>query len=163
MLLVGTIQNLYTTDKTKILNFCSLNEAYPRLRLLPPFDFRFTSGNPETMEYEFDMKYAQWLLSAPNAFIDFMQIIYNMYLGYDVFLLISEDNNLEQYIESLLKFIQQRYGYNGVIIKSMEDLFNAEDQQPTGICAMNLQDDKERLTIMLEEQRQSIGGFMPYE
>ena len=94
MLLVGTIQNLYTTDKTKILNFCSLNEMYPRLRLLPPFDFRFTSGNPETMEYEFDMKYAQWLLSDPNAFIDFMQIIYNMYLGYDVFLLISEDNIL---------------------------------------------------------------------
>ena len=62
-----------------------------------------------------------------------------------------------------MKFIQQRYGYNGIIIKSMEDLFNAEDQQPTGICAMNLQDDKERLAIMLEEQRQSIGGFMPYE
>lgn len=164
MLMVGTIQNLATTNKTKVLNFCSLNEKYPRLKLLPPIDFRTcTSGNPESAEYEFDMQYAQWLLSDNNAFIDLMQIVYSIYQGYDVFLLITDDIIMEQYTQSLLKFIQQRYGYNGFYIKSMEDLFNAEDQPITGVGLMNLLDDKERLSLMVEESRQESRGFMPYE
>ena len=164
MLMVGTIQHLTTTDKTKILNFCSFNENYPRLKLLPPIDFRTTtSGNPESRDYEFDLQYAQWLLNDPNAFIDLMQIVYSLYQGYDIYLLVSEDITMEQYTQSLLKFIQQRYGYNGYYINSIEDLFNAEDQQISGIGAMNLHDDKERLSLMLEEARQnnSFGG-MPY-
>ena len=163
MLMVGTIQNLATTNKTKVLNFCSLNEKYPRLKLLPPIDFRNCTSGRESSEYEFDMQYAQWLLSDPNAFIDLMQIVYSMYQGYDVFLLITDDLIMEQYTQSLLKFIQQRYGYNGFYIKSLEDLFNAEDQPINGVALMNLLDDKERLSLMVEESRQQVcGGFVPY-
>ena len=160
MLMVGKIQNLYTTNKTKILNFCSLNEQYPRLHLLPPMDFRMMPvSNPEMAEYEFDIRYASWLLQDENAFIDLMQIVFSLYQGYDVFLLVSDDINLEAYTQSLLKFIQQRYGYNGFYITCIEDLFNAEDQVISGIGAVNLHDDKERLAYMLEEKRQSLGGF----
>ena len=161
MLMVGKIQNLYTTNKTKILNFCSLNEQYPRLHLLPPMDFRMMPvSNPEMAEYEFDIRYANWLLQDSNAFIDLMQIVFSLYQGYDVFLLVSDDINLEAYTQSLLKFIQQRYGYNGFYITCIEDLFNAEDQVISGIGAVNLHDDKERLAYMLEEKRQSLGGFV---
>ena len=161
MLMVGKIQNLYTTNKTKILNFCSLNEQYPRLHLLPPMDFRMMPvSNPEMAEYEFDIRYANWLLQDSNAFIDLMQIVFSLYQGYDVFLLVSDDINLEAYTQSLLKFIQQRYGYNGFYITCIEDLFNAEDQVISGIGAVNLHDDNERLAYMLEEKRQSLGGFV---
>ena len=143
--MVGTIQNLYTTDKTKILNFCSLNEQYPRLHLLPPMDFRMMPvANPEAAEYEFDMRYANWLLQDENAFIDLMKIVFSLYQGYDIFLLVSDDITLEAYTQSLLKFIQQRYGYNGFYITCIEDLFNAEDQVISGIGAVNLHDDKEK-------------------
>ena len=93
MLMVGKIQNLYTTNKTKILNFCSLNEQYPRLQLLPPIDFRtMPVSNPELAEYEFDMRYANWLLQDENAFIDLMQIVFSLYQGYDIFLLVITIN-----------------------------------------------------------------------
>ena len=164
MLMIGTIQNLFITNKTKVLNFCSLNEQYPRLNLLPPIDFLvIPSSNPETAEYEFDMRYANWLLNDTNAFIDLMQIVFSLYQGYDVFLLISDDIKLISYTESLIKFIQQRYGYNGFYITCIDDLFNAEDQTISGIGAMNLHDDKERLAYMLEEKRQAINGGIPYE
>lgn len=164
MLMVGTIQNLYTTDKTKVLNFCSLNENYPRLHLLPPMDFKLIPpSNPESAEYEFDMRYANWLLNDTDAFIDLMQIVFSMYQGYDIFLLVSDDIQMEAYTQSLLKFIQQRYGYNGFYITCIEDLFNAEDQVIGGIGAMNLHDDKERLAYILEERRQAMGGGIPGE
>ena len=165
LLFAGTIKNLYVTNSTKIFNICSLNEEYPRLHILPPVDFRFIPAqNPESAEYEFDMRYAQWILSDNNAFFDLMQIVYTLYQGFDVFMLISDsDPSLLQYAESLFKFIQQRYGYNTTIITSQEDLFYAEDQQINGIGAMNLIDDKERLSYILESSRQAAGGPIPNE
>lgn len=165
LLLAGTIKNLYTTNNSKVFNICSLNEQYPRLRILPPIDFRYLPvQSPESAEYEFDMRYAQWILSDQNAFFDLMQIIYSLYQGFDVFLLISDtDPSLDAYAQSLFKFIQQRYGYNTTIINSMEDLFNAEDYQISGLGAINLMDDKERLSFMLEESRQAAGGTIPNE
>jgi len=165
LLLAGTIKNLYTTNNTKIFNICSLNETYPRLRILPPVDFRFMpSQNAEMAEYDFDMRYAQWILTDQNAFFDLMQIVYSLYQGYDVFLLISDiDITLDAYAQSLFKFIQQRYGYNTTIINNVEDLFNAEEYQISGLGAVNLMDDKERLSFMLEESRQAAGGAIPNE
>lgn len=165
LLFAGTIQNLYTTNNTKVFNICSLNESYPRLRVLPPIDLRrIPSQNPEMSEYEFDIRYAQWILSDNNAFFDLMQIVYSLYQGYDVFLLISNiDPSLDAYAQSLFKLIQQRYGINVAIINDIEDLFNAEDVQITGLGAANLMDDKERLSFMLEESRQAAGGAIPNE
>ena len=94
MLLLGRIQNLATTERTKILNFNSLNEKYPRLHLIPPLDL----GSKN--EYDFDMKYAYYLLNDPNAFIDLMQIMYPLYQGEDVFLLV-DDERFEQGINGL--------------------------------------------------------------
>lgn len=165
LLLAGTIKNLYTTNNTKIFNICSLNENYPKLRILPPVDFRmFPVQSYESAEYEFDMRYAQWLLGDSNAFFDLMQVVYSLYQGFDVFLLISDaDPSLDAYAQSLFKFIQQRYGYNTTIIESIDDLFNAEDSQTTPVGTINLLDDKERLSYELETARQAAGGPIPNE
>ena len=165
LLLAGTSMNLTTTNETKILNVSSMNERYPRLHLLPPIDFRcIPPSNPEMAEYEFDLRYAEWLLSNEDAFIDLMQIVFPLYQGFDIFMLITEaDPVLISYNESLFKFIQQRYGYNTVIVRSIEDLFNAEDYQPEGIHVSNLLNDKDRLTYIFESRRLAAGGQIPYE
>ena len=87
-------------------------------------------------------------------------IIYNLYQGKDVFILV--DDNLIDLNESLFKFIQQRYGYNACRINNLEDLIYAEntDFSREGLC--NLDIDKERLSYMLETERLKSGG-KPYE
>lgn len=153
MLMVGTIQNLQTTDNTVVYNFTSLNERYPRLlHLIPPMSLGARS------DYEFDMNYAMYLLSNEPAFFDMMQIVYTMYMGKDVFLLIDGDDRLEMLNESLLKFIQQRYGISAVYITCLDDLLNANDVGFSGIGKLNIQQDKERLAIMVEKIRLQSGG-----
>jgi hypothetical protein len=154
MLLLGRFGNLATTDKTKILNFNSFNEKYPRLHLLPPYSLGAKS------EYDFDVKYAQWIMNDKDAFIDFMQIIYPLYQGYDVFLLVDDGPVMEMLVESLQKFIQQRYGYNSAYITCMDDLLNAEDGDFSELGTLNLQADKERLSYMLESSRLRNGGYV---
>ncbi len=154
MLLLGRIQNLATTERTKILNFNSLNEKYPRLHLIPPLDL----GSKN--EYDFDMKYASFLLNDPNAFFDLMQIMYPLYEGEDVFLLVDDGPVMEMLVESLQKFIQQRYGYNSAYITCVEDLLNANDGDFSELGTMNMRDDRERLSYMLESERIARGGHV---
>jgi hypothetical protein len=155
MLYYGTIQGLNTTENCIVYNFTSLNETYPRLKLYPPENF-----NNNVYDYEFDYMYANYIIYNDNVFFDFMMIIYNLYQGKDVFILV--DDNLIDLNESLFKFIQQRYGYNACRINNLEDLIYAEntDFSREGLC--NLDIDKERLSYMLETERLKSGG-KPYE
>ncbi len=154
MLLLGRIINLATTERTKILNFNSLNEKYPRLHLMPPM----TLGSKN--EYDFDMKYAAFILNDQNAFFDPMQIVYPLYEGDDVFLLVDEGPIMEMIVESFQKFIQQRYGYNSAYITCLDDLLNAEDGDFSELGTLNMRDDRERLSYMLESERLAMGGFV---
>ena len=145
MLLLGRINNLATTERTKILNFNSLNEKYPRLHLMPPMNL----GSKN--EYDFDMKYAAYILNDPNAFFDLMQIMYPLYEGEDVFLLVDDGPVMEMIVESFQKFIQQRYGYNAVRIYTQDDYIQAQNTRmqfdPT-YGLMNLDADKQRYAMM---------------
>ena len=152
MLLLGKIQNLATTERTKILNFNSLNEKYPRLHLMPPLNL----GSKN--EYDFDMKYAAYIMNDPNVFFDLMQIMYPLYEGEDVFLLVDDGPIMEMIVESFQKFIQQRYGYNSAYITCLDDLLNADDGDFSELGTMNMRDDRERLSYMLESERLGRGG-----
>lgn len=109
-------------DKIKEENFIIFNlssylEGYQRLRLQPPMSVY----NPE--EQIFDVNYANFLLNDNNAFHDLMQIILNLYDGKRIYIIYNIDDEYNDLIaESLLKFIQQRYGYNYCIVQSYEDL-----------------------------------------
>ena len=97
-------------------NFTSFKEGGIRLNyLLPRIDLI-------SSDYEFDLAYANYIMNNNNAFVEFFQVIYNLYIGKDVF--IAVDNDLEwaeNVLESLLKFIQERYGYTAIKIESEED------------------------------------------
>lgn len=154
MLLYGTIHGLNTTDNCIVYNFSSMNEQYMRLNLLPPLEFG------KDYDYNFDMMYAQYILNNDNIFFDLMMIVYNLYQGKDVFLLVDDD--VSGLNESLLKFIQQRYGYNASRINNLDDLLYAENTDFSREGLFNLDSDKERLSYMMESERLKNGG-RPYE
>lgn len=154
MLLYGTIQNLITTSHCEVYNFSSLNESYEKLFIMPPFNF---GGD---YNYNFDIMYANYILSNDEIFFNFMKIIFNLYLGKDVFILIDDDERIQALNESLFKLIQQRYGYEAYPIQSMEDFLQAEDSSFSDFGLLNLDQDKERLSYYVERMRLQNGGII---
>lgn len=108
---------------TMVYNITSLNERYrnARLDLLPPNSLGANS------EYDYDIKYMEWVFANDAVFMNFMKIILDLYNGLNVFLVITHEDWADMMLESLLKLIQQRYGYNSISIDNPEDIFYAED------------------------------------
>jgi hypothetical protein len=133
-----------------VLNFTSYNEEYPRLNLYPPEEFGYN------YDLIFDIKYASYILTNDIIFMDFMKIMYNLYLGLDVFILVED--SLEQLNESLFKLIQQRYGYNANRINCYEDFLEAQESSFAEFGLLNIDNDKERLAYLVEIQNLEQAG-----
>ena len=160
MLMYGTakVADMIISSKrvnTVYFNISSLAERYAsiRLALLPP------NSLGANTEYDYDIKYMQWIFGNNSVFMQFMNIMSALYNGADVFLIVTDENWSNITVESLLKLIQQRYGINAVLINTMEDLQYAEDSifEPYGI--INLDQDLERYQCIMA----SIGGIQSGE
>lgn len=138
-------------DNLVIFNFTSMVEGIDKLNIIPPPIER-------TDDYTHDMYYANWLINDPNGFDSLIRLMYLLYLGYDVYLCTSDFYYTENINESLLKFIQARYGYIGNVIHTMEDLdFVKEGEFSLGGLA-NLDMDKDRYTKMAISNIIMYGG-----
>lgn len=144
MLLIGDIRCLPSTDKFIVLNLSSLVEGYPRVHLVPSV---ITAYNDDK---QFDIDYANYILLNDNVFMEFMKIIYPLYMGEDVFLLVSRNENTHDIItESLCKLIQQRYGYNYQLLNSESDIDYYDDSDFSFYGIQTLDMDKERMTNLM--------------
>lgn len=131
-------------------NFTSIKEGMNNLSLLIP-------SNPSLVpnDINFDIQYANYIMNNDNVFVEFFQIIYNLYLGNNVFIAVENDPYFEwaeNLLESLMKLIQERYGYPAVKIESEEDYIFAEsnfvgDFKDYGLY--NLDCDKERFVALV--------------
>jgi hypothetical protein len=156
MLMYGNFHNII--DSGIVYNFTSFREGYIRTPLLvPPNEIGRSSGR------EFDIAYANYLMGNDFVFKSFFDIVYTLYTGMDVYLIVDESDWSENLIESLLKLIQQRYGYNAVKINCFEDYLQANNSRyisefNTQYGLANLDMDKERYTYFIESERIRNGG-----
>ena len=156
MLFYGDSSNIVM--EAKVFNLTSMKEGYPALsRLIPPnYIGLFT-------DREFDIQYANYIMSNDYIFFEFFTIIYSLYSGEDVYIIVSNEDWSENLIESLLKLIQQRYGYNGTRINCFYDYINIKNSKyfdtfAPGYGIQNLDMDKERYSIILANQKGVIDG-----
>lgn len=155
------VLNISFAGEGIVYNLASWKDGYINLRLLiPPNEIgKFTNR-------DFDLAYADYILMNNAVFCEFFQIIYNLYLGIDVYLMISDEDWSENILESLLKLIQQRYGYNAVYIDSDEDYIYARNNMnfdfASGYGLYNLDQDKERFSYLMETFRLNNNGNMLY-
>lgn len=142
MLLVGDFKSLpYARDKFVILNLSSLVEGFPRVHLVPSVTAMYNDDK------QFDIDYANFIISNDNAFMELMKIIYPLYIGEDVFLLVSRNENTHDIVtESLCKLIQQRYGYNYQLLNEESDINYDDDSNFSFYGIQTLDIDKERMT-----------------
>lgn len=154
MLMYGNsiiLKEILEIPDVRVYNFSSLREGFPRLNLMPPH----TLG--ANTEYEFDVNYANYIMSNDIIFMNFMTIVMELYYGHSVYLLISEDEWSQLLVDSLMKLIQQRYGINGVLVNCMEDLLYAKEETFSDVGIFNLDTDKERYTY-LDQQYKMMGA-----
>lgn len=88
---------------------------------------------------EFDMNYCNMIINNPNKFIAFMKIMTYCYQGTNVIILISHDEFRDAIVESLVKMIQLRYGYNSWILNTIDDLeyIKESDFTPEGLLVLD--------------------------
>lgn len=148
MLFYGSLDFVYSSPKIKYYNLTSLKEGFYRLNyMIPP------NSLGKLMGKEFDMAYAQYVFANDLVFKEFFDIIYDLYLGYDVFIIIDENSEWSVNLtESLMKLIQQRYGYNAYHICAPEDIdfaYSRESDFDRGYGILNLDQDKERYSFII--------------
>lgn len=164
---------MYGEDKPEVLalkfsgpgivfNLTSYKEGFNRLNLLvPPNELGyFTDRN-------FDIAYMNYIMGNDVVFCQFFWIIYNLYIGNDVFIIANPADWSENILESLLKLIQQRYGYNAVKIDSDKDYIYAMNYFNPGFAPnygiYNLDQDKERFSYLMESYRLANNGNLPFQ
>lgn len=88
---------------------------------------------------EFDMQYASAVFSDPLLFGSLINIMLRAYEGYLVCILVQRDHYRDAVMESLIKLIQQRYGYNSWIIEDADDIEIISERMllPNGLLTLD--------------------------
>ena len=147
---IGEIVKHYAN--TRVFNFYSLREGFIELNLIP--DNNLGAIN----EYDFDLKYVNWIFSDDQRFIQFMTPIQELFNGRDVFIVYDHIMNRlweDNMMESLLKLIQTRYGIIPCKIEDLEDYDMANESDIRyGYGLMNFDQDAKRFIDICEK----LGG-----
>lgn len=135
-------------DNLVIHNLTSNIDGYHRVDIMPP---------KVIYDDNFEINLLNYIMTNDNAFINWMgYIIMPLYYGKDVYLIKSENEILDFFIEAVMSILRNRYGYNGYIVNDIEDLEYLNDEVPIpegefGILGMgSLYKDKERYSYMME-------------
>lgn len=126
-----------------ILNLSSLYSGYINItHLIAKISPINNTGLPMpefVNSIEFDMQYASAVLNNPELFGSLINIMLRAYEGFLVCVLIQRDPYRDAVMESLIKLIQQRYGYNCWIIEDPEDIEVLSEQMlnPNGLLALD--------------------------
>ena len=105
-----------TKEPVMVYNFSSITEKYPILDILPRKRFDIDDSQ------QFDISFANYIMSHDYRFCQFFEIILGLYCSFNVFVLVSKNEFFDILNESLMKLIQQRYGYIVNEINTVEDL-----------------------------------------
>ena len=143
-------------DRFHVFNLTGLIETGDSLKILiPPNELGRTDS------FEFDVNYYNYIMGNNKIFVTFFRIIQVLYSGKSVFIIydINADWS-EGLMESLLKIIQQRYGYNAYYVTTDNDIMEAIMSDDThfdpGYGLANLDADKLRYQVLVKEMTLSI-------
>lgn len=116
MIFIGDHNCIPQHTPVVVYNISSYLEGYQRLFLLPDNNITFED------EFEFDIKYANYILTNQKSYISLIHLMIDVYDNKDVYLLVTRDNGYFDYLtESIIKLIQVRYGYPVCLINDKED------------------------------------------
>lgn len=147
------LYNILSTkgEPVALWNFCGSIESVPSLRLFPDIDRMAQYGVSSIVDpINFDIMYYDQILMNENNMFEFFHKISNyIYMGTTIILIINPGDLYETLTESLFKFIESRYGYNGcVLINTIDDYFMCREDRYTVAGREVLDKDIQKYTEM---------------
>ena len=136
-----------------VYNLSSYYSDIPTLNLLIPSTLSVPEdilrGDCDTPE--FDISYHNYILNDNNTFMQFMSIIQPVYTDPDILIqiLINKSEFRDVITESLIKLIQQRYGYNVYLVNDIEDFIYADESSFSIPGLFNMDIDLQRWQLMI--------------
>lgn len=133
------VQQHFPGRNISVFNLSSLYSGYVDLTNLltqiQPINSTGLPANLFVQSLEFDMQYMAGIFNNPMLFSNFMSFMSQAFEGFIVVLLVQRDEYRDAIMESLIKLIQQRYGYNCWVIENSEDLSYVHEESftPSGL------------------------------
>ena len=133
-ILTQYIVDKFKIDQIKLYNFGSIINAGIRLDALYPQpnvmvllkEAKFGEGDDE-LTLRFDTAYMQQLLNDTDSFKTLMKFMVETQEDKDIIILCNyNERNFQPVVESLIKFIQERYGINSYVVSVFEDMDGIE-------------------------------------
>lgn len=135
-----------------ICNLSSLNSGYIDItKLITKASYANVSKIPINQyvdTVQFDIDYCNYLFNDCEMFYAFMRIMEFSYEGYSVIILVERDPYRDAIMESLIKLIQSRYGYNCWLCEDIEDALCLKESNFTPAGMVNIIQDIQRADLM---------------
>lgn len=155
MIIIGPYNALYRSmvnnPNAVVYNlFCPINIGQK-------IDFIFPYNLPDGIipgDKSYDLYMADYIMRNDNSFFAVLSILYNDYLGKSVYIVSDIKQNsissewIMYYVESLVKFVQVRYGIDINIIYEETDLPYCKETSYSILGRQQFQADKERLIYL---------------
>ena len=102
---------------------------------------------------DFDIQYSAMIMNNQILFVKLMMILSNSYEGAISIVLVQHDFYRDAIMESIIKFIQQRYGYNCWVIEDPDDIIYINEPHYTPMGLLNLDADLQRFDSLFVGQQ----------
>jgi len=140
MLFIGDHTTVPPINNIHVVSIYSFREGFSRFELNTDLTLAMAD------DLVFDSKLAEFILNDNSTFLDFMSIIFPLYNGENVYMILNRDSEYFMNIaESIVKLIQQRYGYNHAVINEFNDYNYVESDTGFSLQGLyNFDIDRER-------------------
>lgn len=101
---------------------------------------------------QFDINYASALTNDPNMFCKLSMIVSTVYEGIIPIILVQRDAYRDAIMESIIKFIQQKYGLISWIVEDPDDVLCIKEHPITPYGLLNLNNDIKRFDAIYSER-----------
>jgi hypothetical protein len=143
--LIPYLQSRFQKRNVAIFNLSSLYSGYiDATDLITKISPINNTGLPMpefVNSIQFDIQYMNSIINTPELFYQLIRIVDISYEGNIVIVLVQRDPYRDAVMESLIKLIQQRYGYNCWIIEDQYDLDCIMESTFTPMGLMTLDQD----------------------
>ena len=99
---------------------------------------------------EFDINYMNYVFNNKDLFNSILSIVHCATDGNNAIVLVKHDPFRDAIMESIIKLIQQRYGYQCWVVDSVDDLSCLSEPTFTPYGLMNLDEDLKRFNFKYE-------------
>lgn len=137
--LVQMLSGLYPSKQVVIMNLSSYKSGFfditPLITNISPINNTQLPAYEFVDSISFDMQYATALNTNFLMYQCMLHIVVNSYEGNLVVVLVYRDPYRDAVMESLIKYIQQKYGHNCWIMETEDDIMCIKEESftPTGI------------------------------